>query len=312
VDVAHTFIGAVELICKNHKYYDLILLDRNLSDSQNSLAVEDLEQMVNMLQEIGQSYSEDRLLDFYEREGDLLLQVLLSLSPDYQQKIYFLTANVKDDLRDADNLNTMLEMHTFRRDHIIEKGTSQEDIICDITSKLWAFKIMNDYPIECSIIRKRLSEDDLNEFVQMISYYNKDKHREFVFYLRKLLDNLLHSLAFMMGEPHAPYWNEHNRKQLVIKSFIKGFKDRRTNKVWGIEAYDERTNTIGYNSIIRNACLGIFEITSDCGVHDLSKAIDLEGLTVQGLSKYTMITLLNQMRDVIIWYDKALSAIESK
>jgi len=304
LDIAHTFPLALERVLNNHRDYDLILIDRNMSLVDYS---DDLERILSMLAGVKlTSFDEDSILKYHEREGDFLLQVLLRLDPEYKNKTYFLTGNIGDSLRGSTELQKLIEFDDYTKAHIIEKGSPQESVISDIIQDLKSFRIQNQYRTQCGIIRKRLDEDDVRQFIEMIDYFNKDKRGEFIYYLRKLLDNLLHSVAFQMCEPEAAYWNPKNKKQLVAKSFIKGFKSG--ERYIGLPAYDEK-HKIGYNSTIRNACLSIFEICSDCGVHELSKAIDIESLNTANLSKHTMNSLLNQMNDVIIWYDKAMDLI---
>lgn len=104
------------------------------------------------------------------------------------------------------------------------------------------------------------------------------------------MDNILHQIAYSMDDPKAEYWNPKNREQLQIKPFIKGIsrwdeKSKSKKFIAGLPAYNEKHN-IGYSSIIRNACLSIFEITSDCGIHELSKAIDISSLGLSDISIY--------------------------
>lgn len=306
LDIAHTFPKALEKIITNHKFYDLILIDRNLSLHQYA---DELENVREMLNGTGHEYSDDRILGFHEREGDLLLLVLLRLNPEYKNKIYYLTANTADALRGSPDLQTIIDVDGFTSEHIIEKGSPGEEIISRILSDMKAFRIQNNYRTQCDILRNRLTEDDVNQFIEMIKYFEGDKRKEFVFYLRKLLDNLLHSVAFQMGEKDAEYWNSKGRnKQLQIGPFIKGFKPDYKDYYVGLDAYDKK-NDIGYNSIIKNACISIFAISSDCGVHELSKAIDIESMSSSSLSTYTMHSLMNQICDVILWYDKAMALI---
>lgn len=306
LDIVHTFPLALERIIHSHKSYDLILIDRNLSNSQYDI---ELEQLIAWMGEIGMSNMQDRILDYFEREGDLLLKVLLRINPAYKDKTYFLTANVSDALRQPAELQNMLDLDSFTGDHIIEKGSKKEKVISEILKDMRAFRIQNNYREQCEILRNRLTEDDVGQFISMIKYWEDDQRREFVLYLRKLLDNLLHDIGFNAGEFDAPYWNPSNNKQLQIKSFIKGFE--RGGRWFGLPQL-EREKRLGYDSIIRNACLSIFEISSDCGVHELSKAIDLESLSVAGLSKWTLNSLMNQICEVILWYDKAMGILTGK
>ena len=296
LDLCYTFLQGLEMIYANHRSYDLIIIDRNLSTYDYT---EEMEQIRAILCKLGMP---DRIGDFLTREGDYLLLALLKLDASAMDKTYYLTANTKDDLRGSAELRAFMDVGSFSSTHIIEKGSSAENTIHAIIADLPSFKIQNSYRKQIDIIRNNLIEDDVAQFVQMIKYYDKDKRREYVMFLRKLLDNLLHDIAFKMAEPEAEYWNQSNRKQLQIKGFLKGFPSRRNRDIFvGLPAYDNQ-HSIGYNSIIRNACLSIFEISSDCGVHELSKAIDIESMNVASLSHYTMRTLLNQICDVIIWY----------
>lgn len=153
--------------------------------------------------------------------------------------------------------------------------------------------------------------NNIDSYAYMLKHFDSDKRKEFVFYLRNLLDNILNSVAYQMGEFNAEYWKSQGRnKQLHIGPFIKGFQPKGKTDFVGLDAFDKK-NDIGYNSIVKNACLSIFAITSDCGVHELSKAINIESLNTQSMSVYTMNSLLNQICDVIIWYDNALTIIES-
>lgn len=308
LDIAYTFPIALERILTNHRSYDLILIDRNLSLYQYS---EELESVMEMLNSTGHEYSDDRILGFHEREGDLLLLVLLRFDPGYRDKIYYLTANTSDALRGSPDLQALIDLKSFTQDHIIEKGSPGERIISDILSDMKSFRIQNKYRPQCNILRNRLTEDDVKQFVEMVSYFDNGKKKEFVFFLRKLLDNLLHSIAYQMGELEAEYWNKKGKKrQLQIGPFLKGFKPDGRNVFIGLPAYDE-VHRIGYNTIIRNACISIFAISSDCGVHELSRAIDIESLGTGDLTQYTFKSLMNQICDVILWYDKAMDRIAS-
>ncbi|MCB5224430.1 MAG: hypothetical protein WCY21_05570 [Candidatus Cloacimonadaceae bacterium] len=304
LDIAHTFPRALELVIKNHEFYDLVIIDRNLSLYQYD---DEIDNIYELLLRTGQEYSVERIYDFHEREGDLLLLVLLRFNKSYKDKTYYLTANTGDLFSKSPEIQTLMDIDNFKSEHIIEKGSPEEEIIRNILSDMKAFRIQNSYKVQCDILRKRLTENDVNSFVKMIGYHMNNEKSEFLFGIRKLLDNLLHHIAYAMGEHDAAYWNAKNKKQLQAKSFIKGFS---SGKVFqGLPAYDDKFD-IGYNSIIRNACLSIFEISSDCGIHELSKAIDIESLSTGSLTNFTMQTLLNQINDIIIWYDKAMDRIK--
>jgi len=271
---------------------------------------DDLEEIKANIVSAGLTEPEERTVKYHEREGDLLLLILLRRDAGYKDKTYFLTANTKDSIRGSEELQTIIDISQFSQDHILEKGTDAENVLSDIIKDLPTFKIQNKYRTQIDVLRKHLTEEDINEFIQMMKYYDKNKVREFVFFLRKLLDNILHHIAFLISEPDAEYWNPKNKKQLQAKSFIKGFKGI-SGAYQGLPEFDKKHH-IGYNSIIQNACLSIFEITSDCGIHDISKAIDIESLNTLDLSKFTLSSLLGQICDVILWYDKAMTILTTE
>lgn len=311
LDICYEFPIALNKVINNHQDYDLIIIDRNLSVYDYS---DDLNEITENLTKVGLPYPEEKATEYHEREGDLLLLLLLRQNPGYKEKIYILTANTKDSIRNSSELDAIINVSKFSRDRILEKGTEAENVIGNIIQDLPAFSIQNKYRAQCDVLRKHLSEDDVKLFIDMINHYEINNLKEYVFFLRKLLDNLLHHIAFSMAEPYADYWNKVNKKQLQIKTFIKGIKrwdDKTSSYLWiaGLPAYD-RTHHFGYNSIVQNACLSIFEITSDCGIHELSRSIDIESLGTDNLSAYTKMSLLGQICDVIAWYDKAMDSFK--
>lgn len=289
LDIAFTFPAALDLIIKNHKSYDLVIVDRNLSSYDYA---NEVERMLETLNELGLDFDEERILEFHEREGDLLLQLLLKLDLAYKNKVFYLTANTSDALRGSPQLQTLIDVDSFRKEQIIEKGSSREDLINAILSNMQAFQIQNKYREQCTILRKHLDEEMVNQFIKMVKYYNKNNRPEFVSDLRNLLENLLNKIAFSLGEYNADYWNEYERKKVLqIKPFI----------LHGLKKYNQN-NHIGYNSIIKNACISIYEISSDAGVHSISTSIDANSINTSSLTVYTLETLLNQICDVILWF----------
>lgn len=289
LDIAYTFPRALELVIVNHKSYDLVIVDRNLSLYQY---VDELESMKDMLCGIGQDFDEERILEFHEREGDLLLQVLVKLDTTYKDKVYYLTANTSDALRGSPQLQTLIDVDSFRQDHIIEKGSPREKMISEILSDIKAFRIQNTYRTQCNILRKCLDEESVNQFINVVKHYEKNNRREFVFDLRNLLENILKKTAYCLGEHNADYWKKIGRKShLQIRPFI----------LTGLKTYDDIYN-IGYNAVIQNACMSIYSISSECVVHSNSKSVDIESTSASNLTVFTMNTLINEICDVILWF----------
>lgn len=313
LDIAHTFPMALEKIIKYHKLYDFILIDRNLEFDQSP---DELKRVCDLLTELGLTDIEERINGFKNKEGDLLLQVLLSKKEDYTGETYFLTANAKELIKESERFQWMIDSNQYPIDHIIEKGSPQESVISDKLSDLPSLTIQKDFKPQCEIIRKRLGEVWVKKFIKMVQYYRDGNKEECILFLRMLLGNkILKEIALKLNEPLAPYWNEKNKRQLVVKGFVKGFKvfdhiTRQTTQ-WGLPAYNDK-HDIGYNSIVRNACLSIAEICSD-SIHgdfdDFEKDVSPEDVDTSSLTPYTMRTLLNQICDIMIWYNKSIDVL---
>ncbi|HPI42238.1 MAG TPA: hypothetical protein PLG69_01615 [Candidatus Cloacimonas acidaminovorans] len=300
LDIAYNFPDALEKIIKNHQNYDLFIIDRNLSLFPYD---KDLERIFNLLEKYDYK-SIDEIKEYYEREGDLLLCLLLKLNSDYQKIIYFLTANTNDGLRVLDDMKSLIRSGNFNEEHIIEKGSENEEKIGIILSDLKSFKIQNQYPKQCEILRKHLDEDIVKQYINMIKdkEANKDKWKDYLSKLRNILENILLDIAYNLKEPNAEYWNKKYKNELIINKFISND---------GLSNYNKRNN-IGYNSIIKNACYSIYGISSEFGIHNISKEVDIENINTYNLTNNTVNSLLYQFNDVVLWYDKVLDIIQKQ
>lgn len=314
LDIAFSFPLALTKIIANLSDYDLILIDRNLEKSPYD---KELEQICSQLHEIGMIDAADQMRKhvYKDREGDLLVQVLVKKDPNAWNRTYLVTANVLDALRGSETLQALNNTASFPKDQIIEKGSPQEEKIPQILSDMPSLKIQNEFFDQCAIIRKRLGGDWVKKFVKMVQYYRDGNKEESVLFLRMLLANkILQEIAVKMNEPEAPYWKNENSKQLVVKGFIKGQEFRDHKPRWGLPSAKWK-NRLGYNSVIQNACLSIAEICSDC-IHgdfdDFETEISAYDVDSSVLTPYTMRTLMNQICDVIIWYNKALEVLTKR
>jgi len=312
LDIAYSFPQALTKIIAGHSDYDLILIDRNLERSPYD---KELEQICVQLLEIGFTSIKERILVFKDREGDLLLQVLLKIDLHAKNKTYFVTANVDDTLRDSRELQSMLDVDIFIRDHIIEKGSHQEERIPLMLKDMPSLKIQNEFFDQCVIIRKRLGEKWVKRFVKTVQHYRDGNNEECVLFLRMLLGNrILKEIALIMKEPGAAYWNKANPNQLVTKGFIRGQVFNKHVPKWGLPSTKWKSK-LRYNSVVQNACLSIAEICSDC-IHgdfdDFETEICPNDVDTSVLTPYTMRTLMNQICDVIIWYNGAMDILTAR
>jgi hypothetical protein len=324
LDIAFSFPLALTKIIANLSDYDLILIDRNLEKSPYD---KELEQICSQLHEFGMIDAADQMLKhvYKDREGDLLVQVLVKKDPNAWNRTYLVTANVLDALRGSETLLALNNTASFPKDHIIEKGSPQEEKIPQILSDMPSLKIQNEFFDQCAIIRKRLGEDWVKKFCKMIQYYRDREWDECILFLRMLLGNeILKGIALQMNEPNAPYWKNENKSQLVGKTFINGkyrWNDaKKQSDLYSGLPYIQRTFkqrgiNFGYNSVIKNACLSIYEICSDC-IHgdfdNFEQDVSVNSEETSTLTRYTMRSMLNQICDVIVWYNKALDVISKR
>ncbi len=306
LDICFKFSTALSKAVYYHSEYDLIIIDRNLNEVPYH---DDMDLIKNLLKEIGFNEIDEKLEMYENREGDLILLSLLRLDQENKNKTFYLTANL-DEIKGSPEFATYIDLDHFHKNHIIEKTTKDDLKLVNHIADLESFKIQNRFRQHVSILREKLNEDAVDLFVRMIKHYDADNRREFIVHIRKLLDDIMHSIAYEIGEPNAAYWNRANPQQLVIKGFIKGVYPRYNQNFErnGLPIYNLKHN-INYSSIIRNACLSIFEICSDCGIHDINKSILPDNVNITHLTDHTMASMLEQMCDVILWYKEAFEKI---
>ncbi len=288
LDISYTFPDALQKITATNDEYDLIIIDRNLS-MWDYLEESSLEIINECLNKVGLLFDEDRKLEFSEREGDLLLLVLLKINPDYGKKVFYMTANTKDDLKGSKEIQTFLDVGSFYKEQVVEKGCAgEEEKLIHFIENVQAFQIENQYRVQCSILRKHLNEEVVSRFITMINHQNSNNHRDFLSTIRNVLESLLDSIANNINDLPDELRNQNG--SLVYSSFIRSIDPMRDR------------HKLGYNSIIRNSCFSIYKIASDYGSHTGRDITNVTIHTVEGLKQ--------QILDVILWFDFAIKRIE--
>jgi len=289
LDICYEFPTALTKIVHNHQDYDLIIIDRNLSVYDYS---KDLEEIKDDLNFVGLSNPEDKTTEYHEREGDLLLLVLLIIDPSYKDKVYFLTANTKDDIRGSKELQMLMDIVKFQKEHVLEKGTDAENVISEIIADFPAFAIQNKYAKLCNILRQRLSEQEVNEFIDLAKLLDSiEKKIDFLQKLRPFIEKLLVTLANKVNDTQAIYWDRyHGKVRLKEKDFINCLDD--INNRYGIS----------YNKNIRQCLYSLWQIPSDFASHTTGNPDDI--------TFYTITALFNELCDVILWLDKAMGSLK--
>jgi hypothetical protein len=113
IDIAITFAEALDKIINHKDEYALFIVDRNLSEN----TIYDFEQ----INKIHADYFQEYYDKFFEREGDYILQYLISKGVDCSERFYMLTAN-KDQLRNEEFVKEKIHFKQFQYENIIIKN----------------------------------------------------------------------------------------------------------------------------------------------------------------------------------------------
>lgn len=139
VHVEYTFTGALNEVVHHHDRYKLFIVDRNLSKER----ICELEE----IQKIDPSFNVERHNEYFDREGDYLLQYLVHHTKmDCLAFFYFLTAYpVSDVLRVSADIKRLIDFKRFSAENFIEKGNEHQygQLAAKIDSSE-EFKIKND------------------------------------------------------------------------------------------------------------------------------------------------------------------------
>lgn len=118
IEIDYRFPDALRKVIRQPDQYALFIVDRNLS-----VAGYRIEEVIT----IDPKYTVEQHARFFEREGDYLLQKLVFSGIDVLSKFYFLTAHPsEDEIRNGNEIETLLNFGQFKRENFIEKGNAQD------------------------------------------------------------------------------------------------------------------------------------------------------------------------------------------
>ena len=288
IDFEFDFSAGLKKIIENHPQYSIFIIDRDLSEIEYELAD---------IRKIDSKYNEKFYDQFFEREGDYFLELLITEKVDVLNKFYFLTANSRDDLRNAEKLKDHLDFGRFKAGNIIDKSSNEEmhklKMRIENDVKLQILKDNLRYVNILEKINPVLSENFL-DLLQNKDDTNQNIIRKNLTTIRNLLsDNILPEIARIKKAPDF-CWNKNTKDQIVMRGVISWICD-----------FDKETKTNNYklnsNSIIKNFLYDIQEIASDFGDH---KNYKKEEKTQP--SSDTVNALIYALKDIIVWFDSIL------
>ncbi len=118
IDVEYSFAGALEMVSQKHDDYLLFIIDRNLSKNQYKLA--DIQALVP-------NFSKGMYDQYFEREGDYLLEFLATKGVNCCDSFYFMTAYGKgESLRNEETISRLISFDAFKQGNFLEKGKNDD------------------------------------------------------------------------------------------------------------------------------------------------------------------------------------------
>jgi len=287
IDVASNFPDALKKFNNHLKEYSLFIVDRNL-------AKEPIYELSD-IQQVYPDYTEEQYDNFFEREGDFLLELLISSNENYKtDNFFFLTAN-KDDLRNREFLQNHIDFKRFKVENIIEKG--DEHKLVDLINNIHNLDIILENKVYLNYL-KRIGEKTKGKFIELMK--NKDKNDAVSIFqnlvlIRNIFENTISHLAKTIPDHNC--WNPKNKTQLLMWPFIAWIKNyNKENKVCNF-----RYNA---NSIIYSSLSSVWSIGSDFGDHDGDgKRKSNKGFQP---TSNTVNALVYELKDIILWFGDIL------
>jgi hypothetical protein len=281
--IEYRFPDALKEIVGYPEKYALFIIDRNLS-----LTEYDYEEV----RAIDQNFTEAQYDKFFEREGDYFLHKLIYQNIDVSTRFYFLTAySFENEIKGADDLKQHIEFSKFGRENFIEKADANDiNRLQNIIENQQSFLIRHENLKFMEILKQRIGENVSDRFCDiLVNRNNKENVQTNLGAIRVLLENILNITAQKLHAP-ADCWD--NGKNIKTRSVVN----------WLVQ-YNSETKTNNYqfdtNSIIKDFCYNVYEISSDFGAHQPASGFQPTTDTVNAL--------IYALKDIIVWFDDALT-----
>ncbi|MGC9364445.1 MAG: hypothetical protein ACP5FZ_07750 [Fidelibacterota bacterium] len=280
--IEYRFPDALKEIVTNANKYALFIIDRNLSLTEYDFAE---------VRTIDQKFSEAQYDKFFEREGDYFLHKLIYQKISVAMCFYFLTAYSFDsEIKGAEDLKNHIEFNQFGRENFIEKANSNDITrLQNIIENQQTFLIRHENVKYLEILKQRIDENVSDSFWYiLVNRNNKDYVQTNLGAIRVLLENIMRVTAQKLNAPDDCWDNVRNIKaRSVINWLVQYNSETRTNH------YQFDTN-----SIIKDFCYNIYEISSDFGAHHPPPGFQPTTDTVNAL--------IFALKDLIVWFDGVL------
>ena len=278
VNVEYNFVKALELITNHIDDYSLLVVDRNLSQSEYDFAE---------IRKIIPQYSEKLYDMYFEREGDYILTKVAFTDYDVLNKFYFVTANSSSELKNKEDIERVIDYGEFTAENIIDKSDSKalEKLRTRINQNV-KLNIKLDNISYLTFLEKNIGINAANKFFELLENKGNSIGNKLTS-CRILLENLLTELAKKMEKNNSECWrySKGDKKELNLSGYIR-------------EIINNEYKKYKSNEIIRNAFYSIKSISNEFGAHEDLTSVNGEA------TEDTVQTLIFGLKDIITWLER--------
>jgi hypothetical protein len=278
VQIENSFPKALKIIVEQHQEFEFFIIDRNLSN-----ILYEMEE----IQSFYPKYDENFYNRYFEREGDLFLELLISNHIDVKQKFFFLTANSRDKLRNEDEIKGHIDFDRFCVDNFVDK--SDQEKLIELKSRIENSQILNlvKENQRYLMILEQIDVNLKNTFITLLQKKDDTNQAQITANLsaiRVIYENLLKKFAAIHIAPDDCYNYFSKEKQLVMRATVRWISIENSEK-------------FAANCIIKDFLYAIQEIASDFGAH---RDYEKEGFQP---TTNTVNSLVYGLKDILVWYD---------
>lgn len=281
IDVEYSFPGALKAVSEKLDEYLLFIIDRNLSINPYELVD---------IQAIVPNFSEEMYVQYCEREGDYMLELLVTKDINCSDSFYFMTAyGPGESLRNKEAIERQISFDKFKKENFLEKG-KPEDIVRlrEITNGFETLDLLRKYRdvfvvFEKGLLSRHVKNELLETLMQM------DNHN-----LTTIKDNLARIRRIF----EAIYIEISKRRDDIIPvKLLRG--DRGELKVSAIINHLKNNGHI--DGVITEFSFKIWSVASDNGSHTPYQNPDYMP------TKYTVQSITYALLDILLWMKSILS-----
>lgn len=272
IEIEYRFPDALKKIMGQPDRYALFIIDRNLVKAEYDFGE---------VNKIDPSFNNTQYEQYFEREGDYLLQKLVYAGVDVLTKFYFLTAYpAQDEIRGSGDIQTHIRFEKFTEKNFIEKGNDRDlKRLTQAIEDIDILNLRNENKRYLNILRQNIDAATAESFLKIL----REKDRK-----KRIGDNL------------NEIRNVYEAILRISSEKIPGMKENCTDSHGNVNLGDKTIFWLKDNhhihTIMRNFFFSVKAIASDFGSHKKSQKSEYEPTTD------TVNALVYALKDIILWF----------